>query len=100
VRKSLQGAHLLFWFEKRAHCVCCRHASLGRGLLLVFFKGELPNAPVERVAEASEGMVSDSSGWAASHCGSLTCHGTELHRSSNPDMTISAKHNQDAACTV
>lgn len=45
-------------------------------------------------------MVTDSSGWAATHVGALTCHGTELHRSSNPDMTISAKHNQDAACTV
>lgn len=30
----------------------------------------------------------------------LTCHGTELCRSSNPDQTISAKFNQDAACVV
>jgi len=39
-------------------------------------------------------MASTSTAWVATHCAALTCHGAEMCRSSNPDMTIQAKHNQ------
>jgi ABC-type uncharacterized transport system permease subunit len=41
-----------------------------------------------------KGMASTSTAWVATHCAALTCHGAELCRSSNPDMTIQPKHNQ------
>ena len=63
--------------------------------------GELEGAPIEKVSVVCDGFTTKSiPGMAPEFAGMLTCHGTEMARSSNPDNTIAPKGNQDAACCI